>query len=54
MPGKVNTLILIEYGLEEDGGGNFLNVCNDMRSRFAGPICAPNLLLGVLVRPLII
>jgi hypothetical protein len=52
--GKVSVLILNEDGSEEDGGGDFLSVCNDMGSGFAGSVCAPNLLLGILVRPPVI
>jgi hypothetical protein len=47
MSGKVNDLILTEYMSDEDGGGDFLSVCNGVRSEFAGPVCAPNSLSSV-------
>jgi hypothetical protein len=53
-PDKVIASIITEDGSEEDDGGDFLNVCNDVCSEFAGPICAPKLLLGILVRPPVI
>jgi hypothetical protein len=53
MPGKLNTLILPKDGSAEDGGGDLLSVCNGVRSRFAGAVCVPDLLLAVLPRPLV-
>jgi hypothetical protein len=47
MTDKVNALILTEDGLEEYGGGDFLSMCNGVRSEYAKPVCALNSLLGV-------
>jgi hypothetical protein len=47
MPSKVNALILTEDGSDEDGGGDFLSMCNGVCSESARPVCAPNSLLGV-------
>jgi hypothetical protein len=53
-PDKVIASIITEDGSEEDGGDDFLNVFNDVRSEFVGLICAPKSLLGILVRPPVI
>jgi hypothetical protein len=42
-------LILIEDGLEKDGGSDFLSVCNGVRLGLARPVCALNSQMDILV-----
>jgi hypothetical protein len=48
-PGKVNAMIPLGDGFEEDDSSDFCSVCNGVHSGFGGPDCVPNSMFGLLM-----